>query len=172
MRIRVSLVCAVALLAACTMSKSSADSTNASAADTSNKATAANNDDAGRSAIDKIRAGWQDAASKKDSATIASYYTDDAVLATPGAPVANGKAAIEATIGRYVNMTSGQTIESKQLVVHGDDATDYGTYKETVKDPKGKSVDVDGYYIVMLHRGSDGNWKITHHVGVEPPRSH
>ena len=167
MRVRFSLLYLVAALAACTTAKSSADSTTAGS-DSSTKATAANDDDAGRSAVNKIRSGWKDASDKKDSAAIASYYADDAVMAISEAPLANGKAEIEKTLGRMVNMTALHSIDSKDLVVKGDDAYDYGTYSQTVTMPNGKKVDQTGYYVVTLKKGSDGTWKITHHVGVTP----
>jgi ketosteroid isomerase-like protein len=90
-------------------------------------------------------------------------------MAVSEAPVANGKAAIEQTLGRMVAVTDMKAIDSRELVVHGDDAYDYGTYQQTVKTPAGKSVDQNGYYIVTLHRGADGQWKITRHLGVQPP---
>ena len=168
MRAKLSLLYVLAAAAACTTTSSSSDSAKTAAVDTSAKSTTAN-DDQSRSEIDKIRSGWKDASDKKDSAAIASYYADDAVMAVSEAPLASGKAAIEATLGRMVNMTSLHSIDSKDLVVHGDDAYDYGTYSQTVKMPNGKSADEKGYYIVTLHRGADGTWKITRHLGVTPP---
>jgi uncharacterized protein (TIGR02246 family) len=154
--------------AACTTTASNADSTKTAGTDSSANARASNDDQA-KADIDKIRAGWRDAADRKDSAAIAAYYSDDAVMAVSEAPVASGKAAIEATLGRMVNMTKVNSIDSKELVVHGDNAYDYGTYSQTATMPNGKKADQNGYYIVTLHKGSDGAWKITHHLGVQPP---
>jgi|SRR5690349_10028490 len=164
MRARFSLLYLLVAAAACTTTSSTADSTKV--ADTTTKAS---NDDQSRSDIDKIRSGWKDAANNKDSAAIANFYSDDAVMAVSEAPVAEGKAAIEKTMGQSVAVTKVNSIDSKQLVVHGDDAYDYGTYSQTVTMPKAKPVDQSGYYIVTLHKGSDGAWKITHHVAVAPP---
>lgn len=164
MRARFSLLCLLAGIAACTTTSSSADS--AKVADTN---AGVSSEAQSRSDIEKIRSGWKDAASNKDSTAVANYYADDAVMAVSEAPVAEGKAAIEKTLGRMVNATKINSIDSKQLVVSGDEAYDYGTYSQTVMMPNGKTADQSGYYVVTLHKGSDGVWKITHHVGVSPP---
>jgi len=162
MRARFSLLCLLLLSAACMKSSSTADSTKV--ADTTAKAS---NDDQSKSDIDKIRSGWKDAANAKDSAALANYYTDDAVMAVSEAPLAEGKGALEATFGRMVQVTKVNSIDSKQLVVHGDDAYDYGTYSQTVTMPNKKTVEQNGHYIVTLHKGSRGVWKINHHVATE-----
>jgi len=159
----------VFVAAACSTTSSSADSTKASAVDPSN-ATVAGNDDAARSTIDKLRSGWKDAANKKDSATVASYYEDDAVIATSEGPVAIGKDAIQKSLGQMVSVTKINSIDSKQLVVMGDNAYDYGTFDEEGPDATGKTTKRSGYYIVTLHKQGDGSWKINHHVATTPPR--
>jgi ketosteroid isomerase-like protein len=69
-------------------------------------------------------------------------------------------------------MAKINSIDSKQLVVMGNDAYDYGTFSQTVTMPNGKTADQSGYYLVTLHKGSDGAWKITHHVSTNPPAAH
>jgi uncharacterized protein (TIGR02246 family) len=169
MRSTVSLALVAALIACTTKSSSSADSTKAMAQDSSNPATASN-DDAARDAIGAIRSGWKAAADKKDSAAIAAYYEDDAVMATSDGPVVTGKADIEKSLGRAVNLTKVNSIDSKQLVVMGDNAYDYGTFDQDAPDAKGKMTKQTGYYIVTLHRQADGSWKINHHVATTPPK--
>jgi uncharacterized protein (TIGR02246 family) len=168
MRAKSTLLYLIIAAAACTTTATNADSTKAG--DTSN--TAAASDDQAKSDIATIRSGWKDASDKKDSTAVANYYADDAVLATSEAPLSEGKAAIEKTLGRMVNMAKINSIDSKQLVVMGNDAYDYGTFSQTVTMPNGKTADQSGYYLVTLHKGSDGAWKITHHVSTNPPVAH
>ena len=165
------LFCLLAVATACTANKSSsADSAKAAGSDSA-AAVAANDEGAGRDAIGKIRSEWQAAADRKDSTAVAAFYTDDAVLATSGAPVATGKTEIQKTLGRMVNLTKFGKIESKELVVSGDNAYDYGTFSDEVTPLNGKTTKEDGYYIVTLHKQSDGSWKITHHVSTTPPKA-
>ncbi len=166
MRSRLSLALVFAVTA-CSTTSSSADSTKTAGADSSGAAMASN-DDAARDAIGKIRSGWKDAADKKDSAAIAAYYEDDAVMATSEGPLASGKDAIQKALGREVNLTKLHSIDSKQLVVMGDNAYDYGTFDEESPDATGKNVKRTGYYVVTLHRQADGSWKINHHVATVP----
>lgn len=165
MRSRLSLALIFAL-AACSTTSSSADSTKAGA--DSGSAAVAANDDAARDAIGKVRSGWLDAAGKKDSTAIAAYYEDDAVMATSEGPLANGKSDILKSVGREVNLTKLTAIDSKQLVVMGDDAYDYGTFDEEGPDATGKVTKRTGYYVVTLHKQADGSWKINHHVATVP----
>lgn len=165
------LFCLLAVATACTTNKSSsADSAMASGSD-STAVVAANDEAAGKDAIGKIRSEWQAAADRKDSTAVAAFYADDAVMATSGAPVATGKAEIEKTLGRMVNLTKFSKIDSKELVVSGDNAYDYGTFTDEVTLPNGKKATENGYYIVTLHRQGDGSWKITHHVSTTPPKA-
>lgn len=168
MHSRLTLALLFAVAACTTKTSGSADSTKAGT-DSGNAAVAAN-DDAARDAIGAIRSGWKAAADKKDSATVAAYYEDDAVLATSGAPVVTGKANIERSLGRAVNLTKFHSIDSKQLVVMGDNAYDYGTFEEESPDARGKMTTQNGYYIVTLHKQADGSWKINHHVATTPPK--
>ena len=169
MRSRLSLALVFAVAACTTNSSKSADSTKTAGAD-STGATIAANDDAARDAIGKIRSGWKEAAEKKDSAAVAAYYEDDAVMATSEAPVVTGKEAIQKALGRMVSLTKLNSIDSKQLVVMGDNAYDFGTFSETSPDATGKTVTRDGYYVVTLHKQADGTWKINHHVATTPPK--
>ena len=150
--------------AACTTDKTpSTDTTKA--ADTTAKA---NDDNSAKDAVDKLRSGWKDAADKKDSTTVASMYTDDALLVTSEAPLAEGKDAILKTLGRLVNLTKINSIDSKHMAVMGDEAYDFGTFDEDVTMPGGKTEKHQGYYVVTLHKQSDGSWKITRHLSTVP----
>jgi len=89
-------------------------------------------------------------------------------MATSEGPLASGKDAIQKALGREVNLTKLHSIDSKQLVVMGDNAYDYGTFDEESPDATGKNVKRTGYYVVTLHRQADGSWKINHHVATVP----
>jgi ketosteroid isomerase-like protein len=86
------------------------------------------------------------------------------------APFFSGNEAFQKALGRMVNHPKFNRIDSKQLVVMGDNAYDYGTFSETSPDATGKTVTRDGYYVVTLHKQADGSWKINHHVATTPPK--
>jgi len=165
MRSKASLLLIFALAACSTKDSGPADTTKS---DTSTTA-AASSDDVARDAIGQVRSGWKAAAEKKDSAAVAAYYEDDAIMATSEAPAVTGKDAILKTLGRMVNLTKFTSIDSKQLVIMGENAYDYGTFDEESPDRSGKMAKRNGYYIVTLHKQPDGSWKISHHVATTPP---
>ena len=161
MRTRLTLFCLLLAAGACTTD-------NAAKTDTATAA-AAGDDAAATTAITTVRSSWKDAADRKDSTAIAAFYEDDAVLVTSGGPLSNGRAAIEQSVGRLVNAVRVKSIDSKDLTILGDDAFDYGTYTQEVTGADGKVNTLTGYYLVHLHRQSDGSWKIRRHLDVIPP---
>jgi uncharacterized protein (TIGR02246 family) len=163
------LLLSLAAGAACT-SKPATTTDSAAMTDTgAAAATTAQSADDAKAAIGKIRDGWKAAADKKDNATVASYYTDDAEFVGSDGPPAKGRAAIEKAFGTALPMTMSTTIDSHDLQVQGDMAYDYGEYTQEINPPKAKPKTEHGYYVVVLRRQSDGSWKIVRHVSTVPP---
>ncbi|HXV15896.1 MAG TPA: SgcJ/EcaC family oxidoreductase, partial [Gemmatimonadaceae bacterium] len=128
-------------------------------------------DNAAKDAVAKVRSAWKDGADKKDSAGVAALYTDDAVLEGTDIMPAHGKAEIQTRLGQMFAGSSVGSIDSKQTVVSGDVAYDYGSFHQTVTPPNAKATTVDGDYLVTLAKQSDGSWKISHHMSnVQPPK--
>ncbi len=166
MRKPLSLLLLLLVAAGCnTGSKATGDSAAVASGD-SMKAAMPADDNAARDAIAKIRTGWKDAANKHDAAAVAALYADDATMVGTGIPVANGKAEIQTRLGQILPGSTTSAIDSKDLVISGDVAYDYGTYSQTVTPPKGKAMPINGYYVVTLKKGSDGSWKMLRHLSV------
>jgi uncharacterized protein (TIGR02246 family) len=157
------------LLATTACSKNDASTSDTSGATATAMAPA--NDDAAKDAIGKLRSSWMDAANRKDSATVAGYYTDDATFVGTEAPLAEGRAAIQSAFAKSFPVSKLDNIDSKELVVSGDVAYDYGTFKQEVTMPGGKTQTINGYFLVTLKRQADGSWKIVRHVSTTPPKS-
>ena len=169
MRKSISLLSLLLIAAACsTGTKASGDSTVATSGDTAKAAKPAD-DNASKDAISKVRSAWKDGADKKDSAAVAALYTDDAVLVGDGIPYASGRSEIQTRLGQMFATSSVGSIDSKETVVSGDLAYDYGTFTQTVTPPKAKPMTLNGYYIVTLKKGSDGSWKISRHLSTATP---
>ena len=129
-----------------------------------------NMDDA-KAAIGKIRDGWKEKANNKDSSGVADYYTDDAEMVGTEFPLAKGKDAIRHSFAQSFPISKINSIDSKELVVNGDMAYDYGTYsQEVTPPPAGKTQKMEGNYIVILKKQADGSWKITRHISTTPPK--
>lgn len=169
MRKSLSLLSLLLAAAACSMgNKASSDSTNM--AGDSTKSAAPADDNAAKDAVAKVRSTWKDMADKKDSAGVAALYSDDATLVGTGIPPAKGRAEIQNRIGAMLSGGSVGSIDPQETMVSGHTAYDYGTFHQTVPGPNGKPMEVTGTYVVTLHKGDDGSWKITHHISnVQPP---
>lgn len=150
---------------------SKADTSSADTSGATATAMAPANDDAAKEAIGKIRSGWMEAANRKDSAAVAAYYADDATIVGTESPLAEGRAAIQSGFAKSFPVSRLESIDSRELVVSGDIAYDWGTFKQQVTMPNQKPQTIDGYYLVVLKRQSDGSWKITRHVSTTPPKA-
>lgn len=162
MRRMVSLALLLAAVACTTDNAGSTDSAKAATADTMAPTESVSD------AVGKVRTAWKEAADRKDSTAVASFYEDDAVMIVTGAPVANGRGEIVKAIGRMVNLTKINSIDSKEVSGGGDVAYDYGTYSQDAPDATGKMVTRTGYYVVTLHKQADGSWKIRRHIDNVP----
>ncbi|MEO8193304.1 MAG: SgcJ/EcaC family oxidoreductase [Gemmatimonadales bacterium] len=168
MRSKISLTYLFIAAVACTTSKSTPGDSASMASDDSMSAAARSDDNAGRQTIEKLRSSWKEGSDRKDSTAVAALYTDDAVFVGTDAPAANGRGAIEKTLGRGIATSTLQSIDSKDLVVSGNEAYDFGTFTQQVT-RNGKPVTVTGYYLVTLRKQPDGSWKIFRHVSTTPP---
>lgn len=173
MRKSLALVLLLLVAAGCsTGTKATGDSTSAMAAGDSMKAAMPADDSSSRASIDKVRSAWKDGADKRDAATVAALYADDATLVGTEIPIATGRSEIQTRLGQMFGGSSVGSIDSQQTVVSGDVAYDYGTFSQTVTPAKGKPMSVTGHYIVTLRKQADGSWKITHHLSnVTPAKS-
>jgi uncharacterized protein (TIGR02246 family) len=160
------ILLSVFAVAACTSKPAATDS--AKAADTGMAANAAQTSGDAKAAVDKIRDGWRDNANKKDTAAVANYYADDAVLVESGQPVATGRSAIQHMFAQQFPVSNTKSIDSKDFQSSGDLAVDYGEYTLEVTPPGQKAQTEHGYYMVELKKQSDGTWKITRHVSSVP----
>ena len=158
-------------LAACTKSSTPAadTATAGTGTDTMSAATSPASDAAARDALGKVRAAWQEGANRNDPAAVAAMYTDDATFVGTESPLASGRQEIQAALAKSFPISKIESIDSKDLVVSGDMAYDYGTFRQTVTPPNAKAMTVNGYYLVICRRQSDGSWKISRHVSTTPP---
>jgi uncharacterized protein (TIGR02246 family) len=116
---------------------------------------------ADESAVKETDAQWAKTAGANDLDGTVSYYTDDASLLPPNAPIATGKQAIRAV---WATMLSPDTTVSWQVsksdVAHsGDLAYVMGTYQIAAKNPQGKSQEDHGKMVEVWKKQADGKWK-------------
>jgi uncharacterized protein (TIGR02246 family) len=111
-------------------------------------------------AIRSVVADWLDQIRRKDAAAIAQNYTEDGALMPPGAPIAQGRQAIEkAWSGMMATPGFELTFEPTAIVVSsgGDMAMDRGTYRSSWTGPDGTLTDSGKYVVVWRNVG--GDWK-------------
>jgi len=112
-------------------------------------------------ALRKLDAEWSAAASAKSVDKTVSYYSNDAVVLPPNAPLATTPIAIRAQWKKDIDsMISGGWKPTRvDVAKSGDMAYVSGTYTFNFKDASGKTVEDRGKYLEVWKRQADGRWK-------------
>lgn len=122
---------------------------------------AAKNAAAHEEAIRAANEQWLALVANHDAAGVAKLYTADGAMMAPGAPIAQGAAALETAWSGMMEMPGfGLTFEADEIVIAkgGDMALDRGTYEFSVDGPEGPTKDIGKYVVVW--RNVDGAWKV------------
>ena len=106
----------------------------------------------------------------RDSATVASNYAPDAVLATPGRPAVRGGEAVSKAIRNdmadpnfKLSVSDGKT----DVAASGDPAYRRVSLTVTYTNPQTKQAEQsEGTYLAVFRKQADGSWKIAEDFGV------
>lgn len=104
---------------------------------------------------------WSTTAGNKDLEGTVSYYSDDASVFPPNAPLATGKQAIHAVWAETLDSSSAISWQTDKVEVarFGDLAYVTGTYQTSAKDPKAQPVNDTGKFVEVWKKQVDGKWK-------------
>ena len=104
---------------------------------------------------------WSKTAGAKDLEGTVAYYSDDASVFPPNAPVASGKQGIHAVWADVIASASAISWQTDKVEVarSGDLAYLTGTYQTTAKDPKAQPVNDTGKFVEVWKKQADGKWK-------------
>jgi len=107
-------------------------------------------------------AAWSKAAASKDLEKTVSYYSADAIVLPPNAPIATTKEEIK-KIWQDMLASPSFVISWKATKVEvaksGDLGFVSGTYELTMNDASGKPVNDRGKYVEVWEKKADGKWK-------------
>jgi uncharacterized protein (TIGR02246 family) len=114
--------------------------------------------------IQKMATAWMDAYNKKDAATIAKMYAEDAVFSNPGW-TASGRTAIEDALNK--DLAAGAFSKVNSITVdqaHRVGDLDYsaGSWTADAKGPDGKEAPVGGHWLV-ISQYRDGHYVLLVH---------
>jgi ketosteroid isomerase-like protein len=104
---------------------------------------------------------WSKTAGDKDLEGTVSYYSDDASVFPPNAPLASGKQAVHSVWADMIASASAISWQTDKVEVarSGDLAYVTGTYQTTAKDPKAQPVNDTGKFVEVWKKQADGKWK-------------
>jgi uncharacterized protein (TIGR02246 family) len=105
----------------------------------------------------------------KDAAWLASHYTGDASVATPGAPLVTGHDAIVKSVTDDLKDPAfSLDFSNADTRVAGDLAYTRGTFRVSFTNPQTrKPQDMSGNYLTIFARQADGGWKAAEDFAVE-----
>ena len=112
-------------------------------------------------AIRNTDAQWAKAALSKDVDATVAYYSDDAALLPPNAPMASDKASIRAAWAGLLGPDTSLSWQATKVDVarSGDLGYVMGTYQMESKDAAGKEEADRGKFVEVWKKQADGNWK-------------
>ncbi len=105
---------------------------------------------------------WSKTAGTRDVDATVAFYSDDASVLPPNAPVAVGKKAIREVWAALLvpEVVSISWQPTKVEVAHsGDIGYLTGTYEMTAKDSKGNPLSDKGKMVEVFRKQTDGKWK-------------
>ena len=119
-----------------------------------------------RSRIEETNAQFTAAVNRGDTATVASLYTEDAIVLPQNMPAARGRGAVKALFDGMIQQMGppNMTLSTDEVTELGDTAYEVGTYTLKVQPPGGATVNDTGKYVVIWKRQRDGAWKL--HVDI------
>ena len=114
-------------------------------------------------AVKAVEAAWVNDIATKDPEKFAGYYSNDASLLLPNAPIISGRVDIEAALRPMLaDPNFALTFQSTQAEASkgGDFVYTVGTYSMTVSNPKDKKPVTDkGKYLTVFKKQANGSWK-------------
>ncbi len=111
--------------------------------------------------IRDLDAQWSKTAAANDLDGTVSYYSDDAILLPPNAPIATSKQAIRASWASLLGpgVSVSWKVSKVEVSRSGDLGYLIGTYLVILKDPQGKPVTDQGKLVEVWKKQPDGKWK-------------
>lgn len=96
-----------------------------------------------------------------DAAGLAAIYTADAALLPPDMAQIDGREGIQALWQSFMDAgVSDIDVTTVELEVHGNSASEVGTYTLTAPDGEGGRVTAGGKYIILWQLDEDGVWRL------------
>ena len=111
-----------------------------------------------RAAIDNAISTFEKAANRKDAASIAALYTEDATLLPPGSPAVKGRKNIQQYWrGFFEAGASDAKLRVMEVTAVGDTAYEIGAFEANLPQPKGGTARTQGKYVVVWKRQPDNS---------------
>ena len=105
---------------------------------------------------------WSATAGKNDLDGTVAFYSDDAVLLAPNAPIAKDQKSIRESWAGVLGPNTALSWKPSKIEVarSGEIGYLYGTYQLSIRDPKGgPAINDTGKILEVWKKQSDGKWK-------------
>jgi ketosteroid isomerase-like protein len=114
-----------------------------------------------RAEIETLTATFAKTVTNKDFAAVGSFYEEHARLLIPGAPMVEGRAAIQSAQQSMIDGgVQALGLEVVDIIEAGDLAIEIGRYTLTIRPPGREPVIDHGKSVVVWRRQKDGTLKI------------
>jgi ketosteroid isomerase-like protein len=113
-------------------------------------------------AIRDLDAQWSKTATARDVDGAVSYYSDDASLLAPNAPIASDRQSIHASWASLLGPDTSLSWQANKVEVARSSDLAYlvGTYQLNTKDAHGNPVADNGKFVEVWKKQADNKWKV------------
>ena len=108
--------------------------------------------------VDSLMARFVDAYNRDDAKALAETYSEDVNFLLEGIAL-HGRSAVEQGWKENLASLSDLKIMPMERVVRGDVAVLTDRFQQQLKMPNAKTVTDSGYYLAMVRREADGQWR-------------
>lgn len=115
-----------------------------------------------RSRIEETNAQFMAAVNRGDTSTVATLYTEDAVVLPPNGETVRGRAGAKALFDGMIQLMGVPTLtlSTGEVTELGDTAYEVGAYTMKLQPSGADVVNDSGKYVVIWKRQGDGSWKL------------
>ena len=110
--------------------------------------------------IERMTHDWLAAHAARDWDKVATFYTEDAVLMPPFAPIIKGRTAIRDWFSENEKYTSVH-VEILEIEGYGDLAYVRGTSQVTIRRPGEPEISITGKYLDIRRKLDNGSWVVS-----------
>jgi len=116
---------------------------------------------AAKAEIEAVNAKWAEAVANQDAEALAALYTENAWALPPNHEAVRGREGVRDFMEGLFDMGFQEvSLVTREIMGHGNMAHEVGTFTATIAMGDDGTIEDKGKYLVIWHKGQDGQWRL------------